>query len=115
MTAPMKLQQKAPLLPLFAFLVSLMSLLIPTYAAADVLLIGDTPTVMTQENTPKPGMSKQSVRQKYGQPHSQYTSLGKITKRNPRISVWTYGNYKVYFENRHVIHTLVIAPVTKDN
>lgn len=103
----MKRQLTISLLALPLFVLSI----IPSSLSADVLLIGDTPTVMTQENTPKSGMSKQSVLKKYGQPHNKYTHSGKITKRNPRISVWTYGNYKVYFENRHVIHTLVISPV----
>lgn len=111
MVASMKIQLKSALLPLLL----LVSLVIPTYVSADVLLIGDTPTVMTQENTPTSGMSKQTVRQRYGQPNNKYTHSGRVTKRNPRISVWTYGHYKVYFENRHVIHTLVIASPLDEN
>ncbi len=92
---------KTRLLPLLVML--------PLSAQADVLLIDDAPSVMTQENTPISGMSKQTVLQKYGQPSNKYTHSGKVTKRNPLISVWTYGNYKVYFENTHVIHTLIIS------
>jgi len=96
--------KKRLLLPLSILLSS------STTAHADVLLIDETPTIITQENTPTSGMNKQTVLQKYGQPANKYTHSGKVTKRNPRISVWTYNNYKVYFENKHVIHTLVITP-----
>lgn len=84
--------------------------MLPISAQADVLLIDDIPNVITQANTPTSGMSKQTVLHQYGQPLTKYTHSGKVTKRNPRISVWTYGNYKVYFENTHVIHTVIIAP-----
>jgi len=97
---------KTKLLPLLVML--------PLSTQADVLLIDDTPTIMTQENTPTSGMNKQTVLQKYGQPANKYTHSGKVTKRNPQISVWTYGNYKVYFENKHVIHTLVIASTSDE-
>ena len=90
-------------------------IMLPLSAQADVLLIGDTPSIMTQENTPVSGMSKQTVLKKYGSPSNKYNHSGKVTKRNPRISVWTYGNYKVYFENKHVIHTLVIAPLPDES
>ncbi len=98
---------KTRLLPLLVML--------PLSTQADVLLIDDTPSIMTQENTPTSGMSKQTVLQKYGKPANKYTHSGKVTKRNPLISVWTYGNYKVYFENTHVIHTLVITSISESD
>ena len=86
-------------------------LMAPLSSQADILLIGDTPTVMTEASTPKSGMSMNSVLHKYGKPASRVSSMGKVTKRNPKISVWTYGQYKVYFENSHVIHTLIMASI----
>ncbi len=86
-------------------------LLAPLSSQADVLLIGDKPIVMTEANTPKAGTNKNNVLLKYGEPVNRVSSMGKVTKRNPKISVWTYGQYKVYFENSHVIHTLIMAPI----
>jgi hypothetical protein len=47
------------------------------------------------------------VLQKFGKPSKQRTAPGKITARNPKITSWTYGKTVVYFENKHVIHTVI--------
>lgn len=74
---------------------------------ADILSIGQNAKVLTKANTPKHGDSMSSVAKKYGQAQSVKTSKGKITKRNPRITRWDYPNLSVYFENSHVIHSVI--------
>lgn len=82
-------------------------LILPISSNADVVVIDDMATVVQVSHAPKAGMSKKSVQKRFGKPQRLYTAPGKVTKKNPRISVWTYANYKVFFENNHVVHTVV--------
>ena len=56
---------------------------------------------------PKRGMSMKQVRKHYGEPKSVRKSKGKVKKLWPRITVWNYGQYSVYFERHIVLHTVV--------
>ena len=56
---------------------------------------------------PRRGMSMKQVRKHYGQPESTRKSKGKVKKQWPRITVWNYGKYSVYFERHIVLHTVV--------
>ena len=78
-----------------------------TTVNADILKIGPNAQVLTKANTPKRGDSMSSVAQKYGQAQSVKSSKGKITKRNPQITRWDYPHLSVYFENSHVIHSVI--------
>ncbi len=84
-----------------------MTLLIPISSSADILSLGNQPTIAMSTQAPKKGTSMKAVLQKLGEPASRMTAPGKVTQRNPRISVWKYGKMTVYFENNHVIHSLV--------
>jgi len=81
--------------------------LAPLSSPADILSIGAQPKVAMTAQAPRKGMSMKQVLEKLGEPAKRVTAPGKITKRNPRISVWSYGKLTVYFENSHVIHTVV--------
>lgn len=52
--------------------------------------------------TPATGLSKAQVTSQYGEPQKQNPPKGK-----PPISSWEYGEFTVYFENDHVIHSVV--------
>lgn len=56
---------------------------------------------------PTRGMKMSSVKAQYGQPHDVRVSSGKIKKKWPRITVWNYGKFSVYFERSTVLHTVV--------
>lgn len=56
---------------------------------------------------PHNGMSMSSVKAQYGEPQSVRQSADPIKKRWPRITVWNYGTFSVYFERRTVLHTVV--------
>lgn len=56
---------------------------------------------------PKRGMSMAQVRKHFGQPQSTRESRGKTRKNWPRITVWNYGKFSVYFERTRVLHTVV--------
>ncbi len=52
--------------------------------------------------TPTTGLSKAQVKSQYGEPQKENPAKGK-----PPISSWDYGEFTVYFENDHVIHSVV--------
>lgn len=61
----------------------------------------------TQAGYPKRGMTMAQVRKQYGKPHSTRKSVGKTRKKWPRITVWNYGKFSVYFERHITLHTVV--------
>lgn len=56
---------------------------------------------------PKRGMTMKQVRRQYGNPHSTRRSTGKVKKKWPRITVWNYGKFSVYFERHVTLHTVI--------
>jgi hypothetical protein len=55
---------------------------------------------------PNRGMNMSSVKAQYGAPQSVHQSANPVKKRWPRITVWDYGTFSVYFERRKVLHTV---------
>mgnify|MGYP007079480646 FL=1 len=51
---------------------------------------------------PTKGSTQQSVLTEFGDPITQTPAVGV-----PPISRWEYQDYYVYFENNHVIHTVL--------
>jgi len=80
---------------------------VPTAATADILAIGSNAKVLQNADAPQPGTSMQEVSNKFGPAHHIKTSKGKVTKHNPKITRWDYDKLSVYFENSHVIHSVV--------
>lgn len=59
-----------------------------------------------QVDSPRTGMRKDLVEEKYGQPMERSGPVG-----TPPIYTWDYEQFTVYFEGDHVIHAVVkIAP-----
>ncbi|HRJ53631.1 MAG TPA: hypothetical protein PLE99_12760 [Candidatus Thiothrix moscowensis] len=56
---------------------------------------------------PTRGMKMSTVKTQYGAPQSVRVSTGKVKKQWPRITVWNYGKFSVYFERKTVLHTVV--------
>lgn len=56
---------------------------------------------------PTRGMNMHSVKAKYGPPYSTRQSAGPVKKQWPRITVWNYGSFSVYFERNTVLHTVL--------
>ncbi len=94
--------------PLFlSIALALTPVALSTTVNADILKIAPNAQVLTKANAPKHGDSMSSVAQKFGQAQSVKTSKGKVTKHNPQITRWDYPQLSVYFENSHVIHSVV--------
>jgi hypothetical protein len=81
--------------------------MIPMTAQADILSIGSNAQVLKKANMPKHGDSMGMVSKKFGSAQRVKTSKGKITKRNPKITRWDYSGFTVFFENAHVIHSVI--------
>ncbi len=83
-------------------------------AAACCLIIGliGHPAVAAS-STPAKGMSMDAVAQIHGQPRTVRAAVG-----DPPITRWIYDEYTVYFEHKHVIHSVSarddIAATTPD-
>ena len=58
-------------------------------------------SVERERGLPVRGQSRNSVKQKYGDPVSSKPAVGK-----PPISSWAYDDFVVYFERSHVITTV---------
>lgn len=61
------------------------------------------PATETQApDMPKKGQSMQQVEKKFGAPKEKVGPIG-----TPPISRWIYPGYTVFFEHKHVIHSVV--------
>ena len=70
-------------------------------AIADTLLVE---SVQSGSSVVRPahGMVMEQVLQQYGEPEQRLGPVGE-----PPISHWVYGDFIVYFEHQHVIHSVV--------
>lgn len=55
--------------------------------------------------SPRTGMRKEQVEERFGQPVEQSGPVG-----TPPIYTWDYEQFTVYFEGDHVIHAVVKMP-----
>ncbi|HEX5488687.1 MAG TPA: hypothetical protein VFX04_06035 [Rhodanobacteraceae bacterium] len=61
-------------------------------------------------NMPRRGMSMAQVKQAYGAPVKVLPTRGGSSKFQPPIHRWEYAKYIVYFEYKHVIHSVMRTP-----
>lgn len=64
--------------------------------------IGTQTAESKQLALPTTGTTKAQVKSQYGEPQKENPAKGK-----PPISNWEYAEFTVYFENDHVIHSVV--------
>ena len=83
-------------------------------AAAAVVLCGSAladelkvPAASSGASTPASGMSMDSVEAKYGAPTKRVAPVGGASAQQPPITRWEYPGFVVFFENNHVIHTVI--------
>lgn len=81
--------------------------MLPAIAQAEIITLAPHAKVITKANTPKHGQTMQVVTNKFGKAKHVNTSKGPVTKQNPRITRWDYTEFSVYFENSHVIHSVI--------
>jgi hypothetical protein len=61
-------------------------------------------------NLPARGLSMAQVEQQYGAPLRKLSPRGGDSSKHPTINRWEYTNFIVYFENSHVIHSVLNTP-----
>ncbi|MCU7915054.1 MAG: hypothetical protein KZQ65_03875 [Candidatus Thiodiazotropha sp. (ex Gloverina cf. vestifex)] len=75
-------------------------------AIADVLLMDviNQEPINSEEGLPRPsrGMTMNQVKQRYGDPATEYPWVGQ-----PPITRWDYSNYSVFFEHQHVLTSVI--------
>lgn len=79
----------------------------PSIATAEIIKQGGQITIATKADTPIRGTSMAAVQKRFGKALKIMTSKGKTSRKNPRITRWNYGSFSVYFENKHVVHTVL--------
>ena len=68
---------------------------------AETLIIEGISSQDGSSELPAAGITKSRVASDWGEPASRIAAVGE-----PPISRWDYGNFVVYFEYDHVIHTV---------
>lgn len=81
--------------------------MMPLTAQADILDLAPYAKVLKKANMPKHGDNMNKVTNKFGAAQRVHKSKGKVTKYNPKITRWDYAKFSVYFENSHVIHSVI--------
>ena len=80
----------------------------PLSASAEVIVVdrdGERVVrVRTDATVPGRGMTKEAVESAFGEPNRRVSAIG-----DPPISRWEYDGFTVYFENDHVLHTVIIS------
>ncbi|HPO25801.1 MAG TPA: hypothetical protein PK135_14185 [Arenimonas sp.] len=77
-----------------------------TTVHADTLLIE---RVQAEQNQalPKRGASMASVEARFGTPQQKMSAVGGGSRHTPPITRWVYANFSVYFENNHVVDSVL--------
>ena len=88
----------------YRLLALLPALLFGGAAAGDTLLIEKT-LQAPQQALPGRGLSMRQVEARFGPPREIKPPVG-----NPPITRWVYKDFEVYFEGRHVIHSVSLRP-----
>ena len=80
-------------------------------ASADTLLI-QRAKAAALENVPQRGASMASVEAEFGTPSRKHAPIGGGSASTPPITRWDYPTFSVYFENSHVVNS-VLAKATE--
>ncbi len=75
--------------------------LIAPAAGADTLTIPGHVPAEQQQPLPRRGITMDRVQAEFGEPQGRQGPVG-----DPPITVWDYGNFKVYFEYDRVLHSV---------
>lgn len=59
---------------------------------------------------PQRGQTMSQVEKIWGAPQRKLSPRGGDTRKHPQINRWEYSNFIVYFEHRHVIHSVLNTP-----
>jgi hypothetical protein len=89
-----------------ALLSAVLALACTLPASADTLLIQRT-RVAAKMQLPARGQSMASVQAAFGAPARRHAPVGGGSPSTPPITRWDYPAFSVYFENGHVVNSVV--------
>ena len=92
---------------MFACMLLMSTSAVVSNANAAVYYIDSKVRILKSKKTPQHGMMMRNVRKRYGRPLKKSRSIGRASSQKPRIRIWHYPYYRVYFENQQVIHTVI--------
>lgn len=95
-------------------LVALLGCLAPVGAAVAETLVVDDQVQVRQSSVDRParGATMSAVEQKFGAPAQKHAAVGGCSGnanpcKTPPITRWDYSGFSVFFENEHVIESVV--------
>lgn len=101
----LKIRQYMPMILLLAGLSST-AMIGQTVHAETLAATSQESSTLFNIKTPERGMTMRQVRQTFGKPlHISY-SKGRVKANWPRITLWDYKHFTVYFERKTVLHSV---------
>jgi hypothetical protein len=77
-------------------------------ALADTVVVNDQVQVReSRVDRPKRGITMSEVEKQFGAPVTRHPAVGGGNPHQPRITRWDYNGFSVFFEDDHVIHSVV--------
>ena len=87
-------------------LVAAFALLAALPASADTLLV-QRAQLAAKMDLPRRGQSMAAVEAAFGAPARKHAAVGGGSASTPPITRWDYEGFSVYFENGHVVNSVV--------
>ena len=87
-------------------LISCLALFLAAPATAETLLIQRTQAA-GKATLPARGMSMSAVEAAFGAPTHKHAAIGGGSASTPPITRWDYASFSVYFENSHVVNSVL--------
>lgn len=79
-------------------------------ALGETVVVNDQVQVRdSQVERPKRGITMAEVEKHYGAPATRHAAVGGGNPHQPPITRWDYNGFSVFFENDHVIDSVVTA------
>lgn len=89
-----------------ALMIASAALFSTPFARADVLVMPEAPAATTIAK-PEKGCSMRAVELAFGAPAVKHRAVGGGNRRQPPITRWDYPAFSVFFENGHVVDSVV--------
>ncbi|WP_020561175.1 hypothetical protein [Thiofilum flexile] len=83
------------------------ALIVTSLSLLSVQAHSATKPTIPLHSTQLAGKSMQWVKAHYGKPPSIWYSEGAVKPQWPKITVWDYGTFAVFFERKTVLHTVI--------
>lgn len=76
-------------------------------ARAETLELSEPTTASAPSKLPHKGELQAAVVKDFGEPQRRHAAVGGDSPHHPPITRWDYAGFSVFFENSHVVDTVV--------